>query len=427
MDNPGDGWNHDLVRACTLYTGSFCSFVQRLNAIADRLQWKRTEDTNVHKQTNKEDFQKDRFDGDLRRPQNNQNATMSNQFRIAEPLRLGSDGGALMAGRSTSFVLFCAARRLASQRKTWLRAAGLATAASLSAAMAATSAELHPLDSSIEQMELAESEANSPSTGSEEGSQSTTKSAFALSSEETCLDPILGEDEGELSSACISFSKGISKGAVVEPKTKARFPVLLCDDGEEGTSTASESCQVLAGVGIRSKSIIKLKSIKVYAFGLYVRPEKIREFLGEKYAGVPPEELKLREDFYDDLLSREVGMTVRLVVHYKGLSMEMVRSAFVTSLKNRLRKIKGTEDDEGLNVFSGYFSQPMDISRGTVIDFCWQPGGRLLTQIAGKTMEPIVSPHLCRAFFDLYIGEPPVSEVTKQEIGESCARMLKAC
>ncbi|KAL3687190.1 hypothetical protein R1sor_013499 [Riccia sorocarpa] len=208
------------------------------------------------------------------------------------------------------------------------------------------------------------------------------------------------------------------EGVIVEPKTGVGFPsyLLFGDPGGD----------VLAGVGSREKTVIKVKSIMIYAFGLYVEPNHLRAKLGDKYAGVPPEELKYSREFYDDLLSQGVGMTVRLVVHYKGLKIGMVRSAFENSLKWRLKKLKGVEHDGGLHDFCSMMSEDLKIFRGTTIDFRWQPGGALHTEMGGHKLGTIVSNHLCRAFFDLYIGDTPVSESAKYEIGESFGRLLTA-
>lgn len=213
---------------------------------------------------------------------------------------------------------------------------------------------------------------------------------------------------------------------VVEPKTGLEFPTQLsCNNVDEQVGDASPSCQILAGVGARSKEIMKFKSIKIYAFGLYVRPDHLRGLLGDKYKGFTAEELKNRPDFLDDLLRRhEVEMTLRLVVHYKGLKIGMVRNAFQDSLRNRLNKIEGGENDEGLETFCSYLSDDIRLHQGSTIDIRWQRGGRLRTEIEGRRVGVIHSPPLCQAFFDLYIGNPPVSAIAKKEIGANFARIL---
>ncbi|GBG61397.1 hypothetical protein CBR_g20428 [Chara braunii] len=211
-----------------------------------------------------------------------------------------------------------------------------------------------------------------------------------------------------------------SDGSIIEPSTGFRFPVLLRSD----VDVQDNAYRVLAGVGFRDKSLLRLKTIIVYAFGFYVKPENLRSVLGKKYAGVAPDVLKFRTEFYDDLLSHELDMTVRVVVNYKRLRMDMVRSAFNISLRNRLRKITGSDSDAGLGCFFDYLRDDLRMKKGTVIDFRWLPGGRLTTEVSGKELGTIVSPSLCRAFFDMYIGEPPVLQATKEEIGESFARIL---
>jgi hypothetical protein len=91
-------------------------------------------------------------------------------------------------------------------------------------------------------------------------------------------------------------------------------------------------------------------------------------------------------------------------------------------------QIKGYENDNGLQAFCSLMSEDVIIFRGTTIDFRWQPeGGALQTEIGGKRIGTIFSPHLCRAFFDMYIGDPPVSEPAKLAIGENFARLLSNC
>jgi hypothetical protein len=149
-----------------------------------------------------------------------------------------------------------------------------------------------------------------------------------------------------------------SLAMVKELKTGLEFPTQFsCNSVDDQAGDGRSSCQILAGVGARSKEIMKFKSIKIYAFGLYVQPDHLRGQLGEKYKGFTVEELKNRPEILEDLLRRhEVEMTLRLVVHYKGLKMEMVRNAFQDSLRNRLNKIEGGANDEGLQTFCSYLS-----------------------------------------------------------------------
>eukprot|EP00250_Pteridium_aquilinum_P034995 c8432_g1_i1 orf=200-1156(-) len=208
---------------------------------------------------------------------------------------------------------------------------------------------------------------------------------------------------------------------VLEPKTKIEFPSFLsCKDRSSGASS-----QVLAGVGINSLNIVRIKTIRIYAFGFYINPDGLMAQLGGNYGSFSAEELKNNPAFYEDLLRHDLEMTVRLVVHYKGLRAGMVRSAFDSSLRNRLKKIKGEEDDEGLHIFNSYFSESLTLTRGTIIDFQRLSGGQLRTEINGSLIGNIYSNDFCRALFDIYIGDPPVSLRAKQEVGEKISQLLK--
>lgn len=213
---------------------------------------------------------------------------------------------------------------------------------------------------------------------------------------------------------------------VTEPRTGIKFPTALVSDGC-GSSNTSPISQVLVGIGSRSKTIAKVKSLKIYAFGLYVHPDSLCKKLGERYSTLPLEELKNHPNLFEDLLRHDLQMTVRLVVHYKGLKLGMVRNAFEGSLRRRLRKIKGVADDDGMIAFCSYFSKDISLSPGTTIDFHRLSGGQLRTEIGGEELGTIYSRDLCRAFFDQYVGEEPVSLKAKQDIGENIGRVLQKC
>lgn len=211
---------------------------------------------------------------------------------------------------------------------------------------------------------------------------------------------------------------------ILEPKTGFKFPMSLSPVGyKEGLDDGSFN-QVLAGVGARSVSIIRLSLLKIYAFGFYLRPECLRAELGAKYGGVPPEELKFKSSFFEDVLRHELDMTVRLIVHHKRVRIGLVKSTFETALKNRLKKMK-SNDDEGVRVFGSYFTEDLSLPAGSVIDFHWQPGGQFHTKVGDRIMGTIRSLDFCRAFFDIYIGDPPVCNKAKQDIGLKLGQMLR--
>ncbi|KAL0741052.1 hypothetical protein Bca4012_082565 [Brassica carinata] len=216
----------------------------------------------------------------------------------------------------------------------------------------------------------------------------------------------------------LKFHKMDTKRPTVEPRTGIEFPVLL---------NKNASSEVLVATGSRTMKIIKIKSLKVYAFGFYVHPSSVCQKLGPKYASIPGSKLGRCDDLYKDLLREDIVMSVRLVVNYNGLKINTVRDAFEKSLRARLVKANPKTNFHCLNDFGSFFKQDIPIPAGTVIDFRRTADGQLITEIGGNLVGAVRSKDLCRAFFDMYIGDGPVSEQTKEEIGRNVAGILKSC
>ncbi|KAM0912211.1 hypothetical protein ACQ4PT_012916 [Festuca glaucescens] len=220
--------------------------------------------------------------------------------------------------------------------------------------------------------------------------------------------------------ARVAVPRTIFPEDVTEPATGIKFPTLLEDN-------SNPTAEVLVGMGIRSMRIMRVKNLNIYAFGLYIQPDSVCNKLGSKYASVPAAELKDHPDFYEDLLRENIHMTVRLVVSYNGLSIGTVRNAFEKSLCFRLQKMNPNTDYDCLKTFGSYFSEDIRIPAGTKIDFRQTSGGQLITEIDGKQIGAIQSKDLCRAFFDMYIGDPPVSVETKQDIAQNVGGLIRRC
>lgn len=174
-------------------------------------------------------------------------------------------------------------------------------------------------------------------------------------------------------------------------------------------------------------TIVKIKSLKVYAFGVYVHPYSLCEKLGPKYASISADELNNHHDFYKDLLREDINMTVRLVANCRGMKINSVKDAFEKSLRARLVKANPSTDFSCLKTFGSYFTENISIPLGTVIEFKRTVDGRLITKISGNQIGSVHSKDLCRAFFDMYIGDVPVCEQTKKEIGMNAANIINKC
>ncbi|WJX16106.1 hypothetical protein P8452_06181 [Trifolium repens] len=224
----------------------------------------------------------------------------------------------------------------------------------------------------------------------------------------------------------LSVSELNLANSAVEPKTGIEFPVVL-DNLSDGEQNSSFNSEVLVGTGYKNMTIVKIKTLKVYAFGFYVHPYSLCEKLGPKYASISAHELDNRNDFYQDLLREDINMTVRLVVNCKGMKINNVKDAFEKSLRARLVKTNPSTDFDCLWTFGSYFTENISIPLGTVIEFKRTVDGRLITEIGGNHIGSVHSKDLCRAFFGMYIGDVPVCEQTKKEIGTNIANIIRNC
>ncbi|KAA0064542.1 hypothetical protein IC582_015351 [Cucumis melo] len=212
----------------------------------------------------------------------------------------------------------------------------------------------------------------------------------------------------------------------IEPITGIEFPMML-DNILAAENNSSLSSEVLVGTGSRIMKIVKIKSLKVYAFGFYVHPKSVCEKLGPKYASSPADELNERRDFYEDLLREDINMTVRLVINYNGMKINTVRDAFEKSLRARLLKANPETDYHCVRTFGSLFTKDIPLPVGTTIDFRQTADGQLITEMGGTLIGAVRSKELCRAFFDMYLGDVPVSEETKKEIGKNVAGLIGRC
>ncbi|XP_002989837.2 fatty-acid-binding protein 1 [Selaginella moellendorffii] len=192
----------------------------------------------------------------------------------------------------------------------------------------------------------------------------------------------------------------------VESSTGAEFPAWIDSDGAK---------LELGGTGLRKKSILGLKSIVVYAFGIYANAAKLRE-------------LKLKDDkkaiSLAELPCMDAEMSVRLVIVYGKLKMGTVRSAFEESIGGRIKKFSGAENKQLLQSFTQLFKEDIKLPKGTAIDMVRLPGHVLSTRIDGQEVGSVKSELLCRCLFDLYIGDEPFDVAGKEAIAAGLSSML---
>jgi hypothetical protein len=79
---------------------------------------------------------------------------------------------------------------------------------------------------------------------------------------------------------------------------------------------------------------------------VYVDPATLKSQLGDKYSNADPEDLHKDEEFYDDVMENDVGLTVRLAIAYGRLKIGTVRGAFEESVGSRIKKFGGAENSD---------------------------------------------------------------------------------
>ena len=122
------------------------------------------------------------------------------------------------------------------------------------------------------------------------------------------------------------------------------------------------------------------------------------------------------------LLDLDFALTVRLVLT-RTVSGEDVADNFNQILRPRIaqaiRDMNGSLHPDTLRRFLSYLKVD-EVRVGTEIVISCGPAGRLVISVGEVEHPPIDSPVLCRAVFDVYLGQDPVSRPGK----EACDRRI---
>nr|AOS52793.1 chalcone-flavanone isomerase CHI3B [Tradescantia hirsutiflora] len=206
-------------------------------------------------------------------------------------------------------------------------------------------------------------------------------------------------------------SLSLSTDSTVDPKTGVSFPDVT-KDGRR-----------LMGIGLRKASLLGLKSLDIYAFGVYCDGNGMKE-LSDKYGAIPVSELQKSREFVGDVRDQDIGITVRLQIVYGRLSIGSVRSAFEKSVGSRLKKFSGSDDKVLLGRFTSMFKDEYKLPKGSVIEISREKGYVLVTKIDGKVVGQVQSKLLCQSVLDLYFGEDPFDRKAKENIQYGLASTL---
>lgn len=199
---------------------------------------------------------------------------------------------------------------------------------------------------------------------------------------------------------------------IKEPATGVEFPLVQKFwIGEETRAM---------GAGVRSKKIAFL-NVKVYAVALYVEAAKAAHELGVRDRGGYFEN---DDDFTSALVD---GAFI------KALQIEMVRdvdgATFVEALEEALRpRMSLAGDLSSLEKLRDYFMNAKKLTKGTNIVLLYRTDATLdvLVKIGEEQPVSIASPTLCRALFEVYLGEASVVPEARKEWAKGARALLES-
>ncbi|KAL0344041.1 UNVERIFIED_CONTAM: Fatty-acid-binding protein 1 [Sesamum angustifolium] len=150
--------------------------------------------------------------------------------------------------------------------------------------------------------------------------------------------------------------------------------------------------------------------------GIYADNEKLKDLLKTKIGKAPS---KLTREMYQMVIDSNVGMMVRLVIVFSGLTMSMVRKSFDEGLGASIKKLTGGKNEELTKRIMGEASDDIKLTPGSVIEISRLPGYTLQTKVKDEVVSTVDSELLCRAFMYMYLGEDPFDKEAKEKFGTS--------
>ena len=223
---------------------------------------------------------------------------------------------------------------------------------------------------------------------------------------------------GAAAPAAVAGAAGQAQASetVRERESGVAFPLALTPPG-------GATPHWLMGTGIRQRTIFR---VKVYAFGLYVDADAARAALAA-FAGSTAEALGRDERFTRRLLDLDFGMALRLVMT-RTVSGGDVADAFDEALRPRMPRAgggpAGADAAAALATLRGYLDVD-EVRRGAEIVFACGPAGRLAMTVDRAERPPIESRALCRALFDVYLGDDPIEPDGRRNLMAGFAGLLQ--
>mmetsp|Transcript_33337 Transcript_33337/g.84208 ORF Transcript_33337/g.84208 Transcript_33337/m.84208 type:complete len:244 (+) Transcript_33337:78-809(+) len=192
---------------------------------------------------------------------------------------------------------------------------------------------------------------------------------------------------------------GGGASAVKEPVTGINFP---------GNLQAGGKSLELLGCGERRKKIVGPVAVNVYAIGMYV-DQGPASAAGKGVSGEAAAAKALSDGSFTKSL--------RLVMA-RSVNAEKIGDALAEQIEPR---VKGT--GAPVDEFKGFFKGLEKLENQQVVIFT-QTGSTLAVSAPGNRSSQFNSAPLCKALFDIYLGDKPVSDNAKNAM---VSGFLKLC
>jgi len=198
-----------------------------------------------------------------------------------------------------------------------------------------------------------------------------------------------------------------------EPHTQMEFPLTFCMN--------SKPCSQLAAIGVRSKRLLGIKNLHIYAVGVYVDGAAAKKALAHQFKSSETEDLAKNQAMFDSLIAADsVEKTVRLVISFGSLK----RTQFLDALEERLvPALKEAGESAVLDQFKDQFNS-VEFRRGMEITFT-SVGNKLVTKVDGESYGAVTNPAFTSALFNIWLGPDSVSPDTKESLGKTLSATLK--
>ncbi|KAG7671359.1 hypothetical protein Ndes2526B_g02142 [Nannochloris sp. 'desiccata'] len=204
--------------------------------------------------------------------------------------------------------------------------------------------------------------------------------------------------------------------SIKEKRTGVDFPAEFC------FRKGQRNCPTITGAGSRVKKIAGIKSLDIYALGLYVDQKAAHALLNRRFANKKSSPEKLAKDpalFTELCKADNIEKSLVLVMTSKLVNKHNFLQALEDRLTPPLTKLK---ELAALEDFKRQFDG-VDIKKGLKISFNFTKG-KVVTKAGDKELSTLSNKALVSNLLDSYLGNAPVSPRAKEEFAAGLAQML---